>query len=337
MTHKKKLIDGFGRKIHHLRISLTEHCNFRCVYCMPAEGVPTLNDSKHLTIEEIVRFVRIAGLLGITHVRLTGGEPLLRKDILDIVRGLKTVDTVTNLSLTTNASRLTPLLKPLKDAGLDRINISLDSVYPDRFERVTLTGFYHEVFHTVFNTLEAGFPVKLNMVVLRGLTDKEIVDFVSLADQYPLEVRFLEFMPLCGTGWKKEEFLPIKDVRSVVMEHFDLTETPREGHAAQSFLIKNGRGRVGFIASLTESFCTDCSRIRLSCDGRILPCLFSDRQVSVKDLLKQKAPDEDITSAIQEAAKIKPAGNQFLDRPFEIIYDKEQVLAKTPYIRKIGG
>ncbi|MCH7590789.1 radical SAM protein, partial [PVC group bacterium] len=185
MTPEEKLVDSFGRKIDHLRISLTEHCNFRCVYCMPAEGVPTLTNSSHLTIDEIVRFVKIAGLLGITHVRLTGGEPLLRKDILDIVRRLKAINTVADLSITTNASRLTPLLKPLKKAGLDRINISLDSVYPDRFERVTLTGFYHEVFHTVFNTLEAGFPVKLNMVALRGLTEKEIIDFVSLADKYP--------------------------------------------------------------------------------------------------------------------------------------------------------
>ncbi|MCH7505622.1 radical SAM protein, partial [PVC group bacterium] len=247
------------------------------------------------------------------------------------------IGTVTDLSITTYASRLTPLLKAFKKAGLDRINISLDSIYSDRFERVTLTGFYHEVFHTVFNTLEAGFPVKLNMVTLRGLTEKEIIDFVSLADKYPLEVRFLEFMPLCGTGWKKEEFLPIKDVRSIVMEHFDLTEIPREGHAAQSFSIRNGSGRVGFIASLTESFCRDCSRIRLSCDGRILPCLFSDRQVSVKELLQQKAPDEDIMNVIQEAAKIKPAGNQFRDRPFEMTHDSEPVYAKAPYIRKIGG
>lgn len=332
------LIDSYGRQITYLRISLTDLCNFRCVYCVPAEGLTLLPRSQYLTRSEIARFVRILGHLGVTRVRLTGGEPLLRSDILDIVRCLKEIETVKDLSITTNGSRLAPLLEPLKEAGLDRINISLDSLDPERFQEITHSDTYFEVLNVVHAALEAGFPVKLNMVVLKGLAEKEILEFVQMACEFPLEVRFLEFMPLCGTGWQADLVSPIQEVRQIVLENFDLLEElPRGDHVAQTFAIRGGKGKVGFIASLTESFCDQCSRIRLSADGKIRPCLFSDREVSVKDLLRREASEEEILEAIRYAAKIKPRGNWFRDHPFRKEEETPFAFQSNPMIRKIGG
>ncbi|MBI4352796.1 MAG: GTP 3',8-cyclase MoaA [Candidatus Omnitrophica bacterium] len=333
------LIDSYGRRIEHLRISLTELCNFRCVYCVPGEGLCPSPSALYLTREEIERFVRLAGELGITRIRLTGGEPLLRQDILEIVRCLKGLPTVHDLSLTTNGSHLAPLAKPLKEAGLDRVNISLDSLNPWRFREVASSPFYWKVIESVFAALGEGLKVKINVVALRGLTREEIAAFAELAFLYPLEVRFLEFMPLCGTAWRPELVLPIKNVRSAVKENVELLEDdrPRLDQPAQTFRIRGGKGKVGFIASLTESFCDQCSRIRLSADGRILPCLFSGEEVSVGDLLRRHAPDEEILEAVREAVKRKPRGNRFRERPFGLGEDGDLEVARNPLIRHIGG
>jgi cyclic pyranopterin phosphate synthase len=337
MKQESQLVDSYGRRLNYLRLSLTDLCNFRCVYCMPPEGLESvIPKSNYLTRNEILRFVKIIGSLGVDRIRLTGGEPLLRSDITDIVRALKTIESVKEISLTTNGSKLKKFLKPLKEAGLDRINISLDSLDPVRFKEVTLRDSYLEVLESTFLALEMGFPVKLNMVVLKGLTGKEIVDFVRLARDRELDVRFLEFMPLCGTGWRGELVFPIQKVRSIVKEHFELEEVERGDDVAQTFRIKGGKGRVGFIASLTESFCNDCSRIRLTADGKIRPCLFSEKEVSVAKLLREDGTDEEIIRAIRYAAEIKPKGNQYLEQPF----DENNLEVKTlsaPLIRGIGG
>lgn len=308
------LVDSYGRQISYLRVSLTELCNFRCIYCMPPEGISLRPPWEYLTRQEITRFVALAGQMGVTRIRLTGGEPLLREDILDVIRSLKAIETVKDLSITTNGSRLAPLVPSLKEAGLDRINISLDSLRPERFREITRQDAYQKVLEAVFAALSAGFPVKLNVVVLRGIMEEEILGFVRLVCHEPLEVRFLEFMPLCGTGWRSDLFLPIEEVKQIVFAHFDLVEEfPRGDQAAQTFAFRNGRGRVGFIASVSESFCDRCSRIRLTADGKIRPCLFSELEVSVKDLLQKNAPDEEIMEAIRRAAWMKPRGNWFLD------------------------
>lgn len=339
MKSEEILADSYGRVIRYLRISLTELCNFRCVYCTPAEGMPLTSSSQYLTRSEITRFVRVAGMLGIRRIRLTGGEPLLRKDLTDIVRALKEIPTVEDLSITTNGSRLSKHLPGLKEAGLDRINISLDSLDPERFKEITLADEFRKVMQAITEALHMGFPVKLNMVVLAGLTRAEIVDFVGLARDFPLDVRFLEFMPLCGKEWRPELVMPIAGVRAIVMEHFDLKECPRGDDVAQTFTVEGGKGRVGFIASLTESFCDQCSRMRLSADGMLRPCLFSDVEVPLKKLLRENAPDEDIIAALRLAARIKPKGNWFRDKPFAgggEDGDYEQALS-APAIRRIGG
>jgi cyclic pyranopterin phosphate synthase len=337
MADRQPLVDSFGRRINNLRISLTDRCNFRCVYCMPPEGLPMLNKSRFLTTEEIVRFVRIVGRVGVSRYRLTGGEPLLRADIADIVRALKSVPTVEELSVTTNGSRLSDLAAPLREAGLDRVNVSLDSVDKRRFEAVTLSAQYDKVRGGISAALEAGFPVKLNMVVLKGIPDGEILKFVRLAVDHDIEVRFLEFMPLCGEGWEAELVYPISEVRDLVRAHFRLEPQYRGDKTAETYRMSARPGKVGFIASLSEPFCDSCSRMRLTADGKIRPCLFSDYEVSVGDLLRSGADDEELLAAIRTAVANKPRGNQFVEAPFGTGREDGGQVSSGPFIRTVGG
>jgi cyclic pyranopterin phosphate synthase len=337
MADRQPLVDSFGRRVNNLRISLTDRCNFRCVYCVPPEGLPMLNKSRFLTTAEVVRFVQVVGLVGVSRCRLTGGEPLLRADIVDIVRALKRVPTVDELSVTTNASRLAQLAVPLRQAGLDRVNVSLDSVDRRRFEAVTLSAQYHKVRAGIAAALDAGFPVKLNMVVLRGLPDEEILEFVRLAVDHDIEVRFLEFMPLCGEGWEADLVYPISEVRAVVGSHFRLRPQDRGDNTAETYRLGGGSGKVGFIASLSEPFCDSCSRMRLTADGKIRPCLFSDYELSVRDLLRRGAGDEELLAAIRTAVANKPRGNQFVEAPFGREREDGRRVSSGPFIRTVGG
>lgn len=289
---------------------------------------------------EIVRAIRIFAEMGIRRVRLTGGEPLLREDILEIVRAIKKIGLIEDLSITTNGSLLEPLLAPLKEAGLDRLNISLDSLDPGRFQGITLSDSYHKVYRATEAALALGFPVKLNMVVLKGLRDEEIISFVKLAQRRSLEARFLEFMPLCGEGWDPDFVLPIAEVKKVVFREFEMTaDEPKKGQVAQTFTLSGSRGKVGFIASLTESFCDRCSRIRLTADGRIRPCLFSDVEVPLWNLLRDEASDEEIKESIKLAAAVKPAGNVWREKPFDASGggSLRQAAPSAAVMRRIGG
>jgi cyclic pyranopterin phosphate synthase len=338
VIEKHPLVDSFGRHITRLRISLTEQCNFRCVYCVPQEGVSAPCPSRFLRRDQVVRLVHLASQFGITHIRLTGGEPLLRSDIVEIIRDLKAIRSLHDVSMTTNASRLAQFVDPLKEAGLDRLNISLDSLDPDRFQRITKSNLFEEVFHATHLALSRGFPVKLNVVAMQGLTPSEIIRFVRLAHGYPLEVRFLEFMPLCGSSWNESLFLPVDEIRQIVKTHFELSEElPRQDHPAQVFRLKQGMGNVGFIAPLTEPFCNQCSRIRLTADGSLRPCLFSKDEYPVGALLKDNASDEAILEMIRLAVKNKPAGSAFQQTPYNLDETLPVAAASNPLIRRIGG
>jgi cyclic pyranopterin phosphate synthase len=337
MADSQFLVDAFGRRINNLRLSLTDRCNFRCVYCMPPDGVPLLPKSRFLTLGQIVRFVRIVGSAGVTRYRLTGGEPLLRPDIVEIVSTLKAVSVVEELSITTNGSRLAAVAGDLKRAGLDRLNISLDSVNRDRFRSVTLTEQYDRVRDGIETALETGFPLKLNMVVLNGVQPTEILEFVQLAVDHDIDVRFLEFMPLCGEAWEAEMVYPIAGVREIVRRHFDIEPQARGDRTAQTFRIAGGRGRVGFIASLSEPFCDNCSRMRLTADGNIRPCLFSDYEVPVAHLLRDDVSDRRIMDAVRIAVANKPRGNEFVEKPFSSGEDESRRVAGGPFIRTVGG
>jgi len=337
MEETRQLVDRFGRRVSALRISLTDHCNFRCVYCMPPEGVPHVESDRYLSQDAIVRFVRIAAGMGVRRVKLTGGEPTVRKDILEIVRKIKAVEGIDDLSLTTNGSRLAEMAGPLRGAGLSRVNISLDSLDRSRFTAITRSDQYASVWAGIHEALRVGFPVKLNVVVLRGMERDEIVEFARLAVEHDIDVRFLEFMPLCGAGWQAGHVLPIAEVRDIVGRHFELTEMRRGDRPAQTFALAGGRGRVGFIASLSEPFCADCSRMRLSADGKIRPCLFSNYEFDIAPALGNGASDADVAEKIRRAVWDKPWGSSFADDPFREGEDKDRKSTEAPFIHNIGG
>ncbi len=331
------LTDGHGRRVSTLRLSLTDRCNFRCSYCMPPEGVAEVADYDVLTIPDLARVVRLMSAMGVSRYRLTGGEPLVRRDILGVVAALRPIRGVHELSMTTNGSRLAPLARPLREAGLDRINVSLDSLDAARFARVSGSRLYERVREGIDAALAAGFPVKINVVVLRGMPDEEIIAFAALARSRRVEVRFLEFMPLCGEGWARDDVYPIPEVRALVARHFDLRALPRGDEPARVFEFVETGGRVGFIAPLSDPFCDRCARVRLTADGRLRPCLFSDYQVDLGVLLREGAGDAALRSAILEAVRNKPRGSAFNDVPLGRMNAVQAAAAGGPPIRVIGG
>ncbi len=333
------LADSFGRPITHLRISLTDQCNFRCQYCMPSEGIDFLPQAAHLNNEAILCFVRVACRLGVSRVRLTGGEPLLRRDLLPLVEGLAAIPNLTDIALTTNGSRLESLAKPLKQAGLHRINVSLDSLNPKRFHAITRSRSFSQVMAGIEAALAVGFPLKLNVVVLNGMNDGEILSLVDFSLSHAIAVRFLEFMPLCGSAWKPEWVYPIGEVRRLIERHYHLTAESRGNEAAQTFWAESGtrKGRVGFVGSLSEPFCDTCTRMRLTVDGKIRPCLFSKQEFDVKSLLDAGASDGDLMEAIAAAIWQKPRGSKYATEtaPYLQAYDGKE--RENPFIHSIGG
>jgi cyclic pyranopterin phosphate synthase len=340
-----ELVDSYHRILKTLRVSLTERCNFRCLYCMPPEGAVLNPQESYLNAEELARFIQVACDLGLRRVRLTGGEPLLRSDVVKIVARLAPISELDDLALTTNGSRLADLAKPLRQAGLRRVNISLDSLEAQTFRRIALRDDLSNVLSGIEAAFKAGFPVKLNMVVMRGVNDHEIANFVDLALTEPFEeVRFIEFMPLCGTGWKPELVYPFTDLIETLKDKFTLRPIiPNEG-VARSYEVKRGSrsGRIGLITTLSEPFCTSCSRMRLSADGILRPCLFSHEGVAVGALLKNSADDDVLRAAIECAVRQKGKGNEF-----QKAHDKGQKIEEflmasrlsldNPSIRAIGG
>lgn len=323
------LQDPFGRVLDYLRISVTDRCNFRCVYCMPPEGIPLFPKKDILTFEEIVRIGRIFLRMGGRKLRLTGGEPLVRKNIAALVFELARLPGLRSLGLTTNGSHLKELAPALKEAGLEQVNISLDSLCPSRFAQLTHGGRFEQVWEAVEASLLAGLKIKINVVALKGISKEEVLGFAALAKQLPVEVRFIEFMPLCGTGWHPEWMIPIRTIRDWIESQYVLEPLPREAEVAQSFALQGGRGRLGFIASLTEPFCENCSRLRLTADGRLRPCLFSNAEVDLKPILRGGWPDDDIRRAIGQAVGLKPKGHAIT---FPI-----RNPASLPRIHSLGG
>jgi cyclic pyranopterin phosphate synthase len=332
-----RLRDGQGRLVTTLRVSLTDRCNFRCSYCMPPGGLDALPGEDFLSVADLARVVRLTASLGVSRYRLTGGEPLVRRDILDVVRALRPIEGVHELSMTTNGSRLAAMAGPLREAGLDRINVSLDSLEAARFARVSGSRTYARVREGIDAAIVAGFPVKINVVVLRDMPDDEILAFARLAASGRVEVRFLEFMPLCGEGWEKDAVYPIPEVHALVAKHHELCELPRGDAPARAYRMVGGGGRVGFIAPLSDPFCNTCSRIRLTADGRVRPCLFSEYNVDLGSLLRAGADDDALRDALLTAVRNKPRGSAFHDVPLARMDAAGLESAGGPPIRSIGG
>lgn len=271
--------DRCARNITYLRLSVTDLCSLRCRYCMPAEGVPKRNHRGVCSVEELVEMTRAAVDCGVRKVRLTGGEPLVRRGILDICRGISAIEGVEELCLTTNGIALPQLAGPLKEAGVDRLNVSLDTLRPDRFAYMTRVGRLEDVFQGLEAAAKAGFTgTKLNVVLMKDFNDDEIPDFVGLARRYPVEVRFIELMPI-GEG-RNARFLPTQAVLDACP---DLRPTEGSG-VARRYCPPDGPGLVGLIEPMSHRFCGECDRIRVTADGKLKPCLHSDQEIPLRGL-----------------------------------------------------
>jgi cyclic pyranopterin phosphate synthase len=297
------LVDGHGRRIADLRVSVTDRCNFRCQYCMPAEGLPWLERDAVLRFEEIQRLVALTAAMGVTDVRLTGGEPLVRREFPHLVEMLSPL--VEDLSVTTNGFLLERDAEALVRAGVTRFNVSIDSLQRDRFYEMTR----RDALPRVLRGLEvlAGFPeahpIKVNAVAMRGFTEDEVLPFARFAREHPYEVRFIEFMPLdADHQWTPDSVLTGDEVRALIEEHYALEATPREPHAtARVYRFADGRGSIGFINPVSEPFCGDCNRIRLTADGKLRTCLFSLNETDLRAPLRDGADDAELERIVREA------------------------------------
>lgn len=299
------LRDGHGRFIGDLRVSVTDRCNFRCQYCMPAEGLPWLERAEILTFEEITRLVGLFAAMGVGDIRLTGGEPLVRRDFPVLAGMLKRVDHVHEVSVTTNGFLLTRDAEKLVRAGIDRFNVSVDSLQRDRFYELTR----RDALDQVLQGLEvlAGFPeahpIKVNAVAIRGFTEEEVLPFAELARRTPYQIRFIEFMPLdADRSWTRSQVLTGAEIRAAIEAVHPLEPEPREPSAtARVYRFADGRGRIGFINPVSEPFCADCNRVRLTADGRLRTCLFSLNETDLRTPMRAGATDADLEQIIREA------------------------------------
>ena len=302
---REALFDGHGRQIGDLRVSVTDRCNFRCQYCMPAEGLPWLERAAVLTFEEIERVVALLADMGVTAVRLTGGEPLVRRDFPLLAARLAAIDSVSDLSVTTNGYLLERDALALVDAGVKRFNISIDSLQRDRFFAMTRRDALPQVLRGLdaLATAAPGLRIKINAVAMRGFTEDEVLPFARFAREHPYEIRFIEFMPLdADHAWSADSVLTGEEIRAAIDAEWPLEEEPREPHAtARTFRFADGRGRIGFINPVSEPFCGDCNRIRLTADGRLRTCLFSLNETDLRTPLRSGASDDDIDAIIRAA------------------------------------
>ncbi len=320
------LIDRYGRKIDYLRISVTDRCNLSCIYCIPPDGFQLIPKENILTLEEIFRVAKIVIGLGVRKIKLTGGEPLARKGIIELVAKLAKIPALDDLSLTTNGIFLTHLADQLFQAGLKRVNVSVDSLNPERFKKITRGGDISKVLSGIDKALALGMRVKINTVALRGLNGTEIIDFVKFSQTKKVEVRFIEFMPLCGNGWNLNLFIPLNQIKEIIAKSYRLTPVQKNG-IATVYKIDDG-GIIGFIPTMTEPFCSECSRIRLTSWGTIRPCLFSNLEYNLLPILRDGLPDEKIEEVILKATESKPKFNPYLE-------GKEET--KKILMRNVGG
>jgi GTP 3',8-cyclase len=308
------LRDGHGRLIGDLRVSVTDRCNFRCQYCMPAEGLPWLERAEILTFEEIARLVRVFASMGVADVRLTGGEPLVRRDFPALAAMLAEIDDVRELSLTTNGFMLARDAERLVRAGIDRFNVSVDSLQRDQFYKLTRRDALEQVLHglEVLAAFPEAHPIKVNAVAMRGFTEQEVLPFAELAQRTPYEIRFIEFMPLdADHAWTPSQVLTGAEIRAAIEAVYPLQALPREPSAtARVYRFVDGPGRIGFINPVSEPFCADCNRVRLTADGRLRTCLFSLNETDLRGPLREGASDADLEEIIRTAVWRKELKHQ---------------------------
>jgi cyclic pyranopterin phosphate synthase len=316
---QKELVDPFGRKLSYLRISITDHCNYRCIYCMPDGGVPKLTHDEVLSLEEIARVAKTAVGLGVEKIRLTGGEPLMRRNLHVLLQSLNELEPRPQLALTTNGFLLEKNLEMLAGAGITSVNISLDTLKPEVFARVTGLGSPQgeEAFKRVWSGIMAAleldaFTVKLNQVVLKGINDNEILDFARLTMDHKLVVRFIEYMPVGRQkAFEAGQFMPAENIYRALDELGPLEEIHpgRNDGPARRLKPRGAQGELGVISALSSHFCGTCNRLRLSSNGRLYPCLFSEASVDLRGPLRNGAGEKALINTFLQAATQKPSGH----------------------------
>ena len=319
------LSDSFQRPINYLRISVTDRCNLRCIYCMPEDGVPLITHDDILTYEEIHTVVEGAARLGITKVRITGGEPLVRADLSKLIEMLARIDTIDDISLTTNGTLLARYAAEMKQAGLCRVNISLDTLQPDKFARITRHGNLDDVLQGIEAANRAGLsPVKINTVVMAGINDDELLDFAAKTINEGWHVRFIELMPLAGEEITAAQFISVNEIkrRLETLGNLEPCLVSAGNGPAKYFRYPEADGTIGFITPVSEHFCFQCNRLRLTADGRLRPCLLSDKEIDLRKPLRSSASPAELEELIKEAIASKPKGHHLAtgfvpkDRPF---------------------
>lgn len=315
MLTELPLTDSFGRIHNNLRISVTDRCNIRCFYCMPAENVKFMPRKDLLTFEEICQFVEAVVPLGVNKIRLTGGEPLVRQDLAKLVGMLAVIPGIADIGLTTNGILLAEQAQGLFDAGLRRLNVSLDALDPQKFEEITRRSGYEKVREGIDVAQRVGFdPVKINAVSIRGMTESEIVPFGRFARETGCEVRFIEYMPLdADAAWERDKVLfasEIRDVLSREIAELKPLEVVNPHAPATEFEFVDGVGRIGFIPSVSEPFCGECNRFRLTADGRLRNCLFSLEETDIRGILRANVPMAELQQVVRDCIQAKWAGHQ---------------------------
>ena len=314
------LHDGHGRRISDLRVSVTDRCNFRCQYCMPAEGLPWLERAEVLSFEEIERLVTLLAQMGVEELRLTGGEPLVRRDFPALAARLKRVPGLREVSVTTNGFLLERDAEALVAAGVDRFNVSVDSLQRDRFYEQTRRDALERVLAGLEHlaTFPEAHPIKINAVAIRGFTEDEVLPFARFAREHPYEVRFIEYMPLDGDrSWKADQVLTGAEIRAAIHAVYPLEPAARDPHAtARVHRFADGQGRIGFINPVSEPFCGDCNRIRLTADGRLRTCLFSLHETDLRAVMRAGATDDELERTIRSAVWAKELKHHVNDPGF---------------------
>lgn len=316
---KNILIDRYGRQLTYLRLSITDRCNLRCQYCMPQINFSWLPHDSILTYEEILKICRTLAAVGVKKVRLTGGEPLVRRDLISLAERLTEIEGFKEICITTNGVLLEEYADGLFKAGIRHINISLDSMNPERFAYITGFNLFEQVWRGIEKALEKGFsPIKINSVIMKGINDNEIMALAGLILKYPIQVRFIEFMPVgYDIFWNPARFVSCDNIRNQVEDAFGKLHPLPKSHSAgpaSEYMLDKAPGSVGFISALSHHFCESCNRLRLTAEGRLRLCLFSDEEVDVKKALQQGLNTEELALFFHQAVLKKPKGLWFFDK-----------------------
>ena len=320
-TSRPKLIHGMGRTIVNLRISVTDRCNFRCTYCMPADNVEFMDRSSLLSFEEIQRVAQIVSRMGINRLRLTGGEPLMRKNLPVLIKMLSEIDGIDDIAMTTNAYFLKDQAQSLKDAGLKRLNVSLDALDPEKFRDVNRRDCLQSVLDGLDMARKVGFKsIKINAVAVRNFSETEIMGLIEMGRSEGFEIRFIEFMPLDSDKvWERDKVLFGHEIIDLIKENYELIpiDNSLEIGPASEYNFADGKGKVGIITAVSNPFCDHCNRIRMTADGKLRTCLFSTNETDLKELIRSGATDENIIEALNQAVLIKEPGHKINLDDFE--------------------